>query len=91
MTLKRPLKTPPLFSAATPAQLAQVLRGFRKAARLAQREVATRGGLLQKTVSALESDPSSSSVETLYRLLSALSIELVLRSKGDAPRGPAGW
>jgi HTH-type transcriptional regulator / antitoxin HipB len=63
------------------AQLGPVLRGFRKEAGLSQREVAARGGLLQKTVSRLETDASHASVEMLFRLLHALGVEPVLRRK----------
>ena len=76
-----------------PQQLGQVLRGCRKQARLTQRDTADRGGLLPKTVSALESTPERASVETLFKILSALDLELVLRAKGAPapPRARADW
>ncbi|MBL8954066.1 MAG: helix-turn-helix domain-containing protein, partial [Myxococcaceae bacterium] len=52
------------FSVSTPGQLAQVLRGFRKAKGLTQAELARRGGLLPKTVSAVENDPSKVTFES---------------------------
>jgi hypothetical protein len=43
--------TPPAkYLALIATQLAQVLRGYRKARALTQRQAAARGGLLQKTV-----------------------------------------
>ncbi|MFT3841509.1 MAG: helix-turn-helix domain-containing protein [Myxococcaceae bacterium] len=74
-------------AASTPEQLAQLLRGFRASAGLTQAAAATAGGMLPKTVSSLESDPGRASVESLYRLLSALDVELVLRPKRPASRG----
>ncbi len=80
---------PPEYLALTASQLAQVLRGYRKARGLTQREAAARGGLLQKTVWSLETAPGKSSIDSLYRLLGALEVELVLRDKPGARR-PAG-
>ncbi len=74
----------------TLAQLGHVLKGCRRQRGLTQRELGAKVGLLQKAVSALESDPSRASVERLFRLLSALELELVLRDKrpriSPAPR-----
>jgi HTH-type transcriptional regulator/antitoxin HipB len=77
------------FSVSTPGQLAQVLRGFRKAKKLTQAQVARRGGLLPKTVSAVETDPSKVTFESLYRVLVALDLDLLLREKDARP--PAEW
>lgn len=74
------------FTALTPDQLAAVLRGRRQTLGLTQRELGVRVGLLQKTVSSLETDPSGSSITSLYRLLSALDLELVLRLKTSSAR-----
>lgn len=77
---------PAEYMALTASQLAKVLRGYRKARALTQREAAARGGLLQKTVWALETAPGKSSIDTLYRLLDALEVEMVLRQKpGSRP------
>ncbi|MBL8949161.1 MAG: helix-turn-helix domain-containing protein, partial [Myxococcaceae bacterium] len=72
-----------------PGQLAQVLRGFRKAKGLTQAELARRGGLLPKTVSAVENDPSKVTFESLYRVLSALELDLSLEPRSARP--PAVW
>lgn len=69
------------YLALTPYQLAQVLRGYRRARGLTQLEAAALGGLLQKTVSNIELAPERTSVESLFKLLSALNLELVLRDK----------
>ena len=73
-----------LLRAQTPEQLASVLRGQRRASRLTQKQAAALVGLLPKTISALESDPERGSVGSLYKLLSALGLELVLQPKVSA-------
>lgn len=65
----------------TPAQLAQVLRGQRMAQGLTQKAAGEPVGLLPKTVGRLESAPDRSTVESLFKLLSALNLELVIRPK----------
>ena len=70
--------------APTPEQLASVLRGQRRASKLTQKQAGVLVGLLPKTISALESDPERGSVGSLYKLLSALGLELVLQPKTGA-------
>lgn len=72
------------YLARTPKQLAHVLRGHRRQKRLSQKEAGDRVGLLPKTISAIESEPDRSSLQSLFKLLSALELELVLREKGGA-------
>lgn len=72
------------FLALTASQLAQVLRGYRRMRGLTQQQAAERGGLLQKTVSALETAPGRATLESLLKLLVALDVELVLRAKPGA-------
>jgi len=74
-----------------PQQLAAVLRGRRLSTELTQREAGSKVGLLQKTVSSLETDPSGSSIASLYKLLSALQLRLVLEpneAPADDPQSP---
>lgn len=72
-----------LLRAQTPEQLAAVLRGQRQASKLTQKQAAALVGLLPKTISGLESDPERNSVGSLYKLLSALGLELVLQPKAS--------
>jgi len=65
----------------TPSQLGQVLQGCRKQRGSNQTEVGARVGLRQKAVSTLETDPSRTSVERLFKMLSALDLQIVLRDK----------
>jgi len=69
------------YTVTTPSQLGQLLQGCRKQRGLTQRELGARVGLLQKAVSMLETDPSRTSVERLFQLLSALELQIVLRDK----------
>ncbi|NKB38744.1 MAG: transcriptional regulator [Gammaproteobacteria bacterium] len=66
----------------TPEQLGAALKSYRKTKGVSQTEAGINVGLLQKTVSALEIDTSKSSVDSLFKLISALNLELVLRPKG---------
>lgn len=70
------------YVARTPKQLGQVLRGCRRQKRLSQTEAGDRVGLLAKTISALESNPERATIESLFKLLSALDLELLLRERG---------
>jgi HTH-type transcriptional regulator / antitoxin HipB len=79
------------YPAQTPQQLAQVLRGFRRRKQLTQSEAARKAGLLQKTISTLEVMPERATVESLFRLLSALQVEFVLRDKDAVPSSPTQW
>ena len=71
------------YTAHTPQQLAQVLRGQRKSRGLTQKSAGSQVGLLPKTISSLELTPERSSIESLFKLLSALDLELVLRTKSS--------
>ena len=66
-------------TAYTPRQLGQVLKGQRVSRQLTQREAADTVGLLPKTISRLERATETATVESLFKLLSALQLELVVR------------
>jgi HTH-type transcriptional regulator/antitoxin HipB len=72
-------------------QLGAQLRNWRKSRQLTQVQTAERIGLMQKAVSALETDPGRASVERLFQLLSALDLELILRDKGDQHASAREW
>lgn len=69
------------YVARTPSQLGAVLKGCRKQRSLSQTAAGTQVGLTQRTVSVIESDAARSGIDTLYKLLSALGLELVIRDK----------
>ena len=68
-------------TAYTPRQLGQALSGQRMSRQLTQKETADVVGLLPKTISRLEHATETASVESLFKLLSALQLELVVRSR----------
>lgn len=72
------------YVARTPEQLGQLLKSCRIQRELTQRLAGARVGLKQSTVSTIELDAARSSVETLYKLLSALDLELVIRDRQAA-------
>ena len=76
------------YTAYTPDQLGKVLRGQRKLQMLTQKDAAQAVGLLPKTVSRLELSTETATIESLFKLLSALQLELVVRSKSqESPTG----
>lgn len=74
----------------TPSQLASAFKARRKTCDLTQAKVASKVGLLPKTVSGLEARPEVASVESLLKLVAALDLELVLRPKEESGRAPSG-
>ena len=69
------------YSAQTPRQLGAILTGLRKKEGLTQASVGSRVGLPQNIVSLLEKDPSTASLARVFKLMSALNVELVLRER----------
>ena len=79
------------YVARTAHQLAQVLKSRRQQLGLTQSEVAAKVGLLQAHVSVIEAHDARATVTTLYKALSALGLELVLRDSAPAPLKPGEW
>jgi HTH-type transcriptional regulator/antitoxin HipB len=75
----------------TPQQLAKVLQGYRKQLGMTQKQTADKVGLLAKTVSALENDPDGVTILSLFKLLSALDLEVVLQPKVAAKTSKGEW
>ncbi len=71
--------------------LSQALRQARLDRGLTQTEVAQLVGMKQSTVSAIENHPDQARLKTLFRILSALELELDLNERSDAPRDSAKW
>ena len=68
----------------TADQLGKVLRGYRRQQKKTQTDAGDSVGLLQKTVSLLERETEKSSIESLFKLMSALNLEMNIRSKDEA-------
>jgi HTH-type transcriptional regulator / antitoxin HipB len=75
----------------TPQQLGQSLKARRAKLKLSQTEVGAKVGMKQNTVSVLEISTSSSSVESLFKVISALGLELVVRDKLKATSSTQEW
>jgi HTH-type transcriptional regulator/antitoxin HipB len=85
------------YTVRTPEQLPGLLKAFRKQAGLTQGQLATRLGITQQTLSALERNANRVSADRLLQLLAILGVEMVLQSRNqDADAkvpaaGGAGW
>lgn len=65
-------------------QVGPLLQAARKSAQLSQTALASRLGISQSRVSAMELDPASISLEQLLAMCSALNLELVVQTKVSA-------
>lgn len=75
----------------SPTVLAEYARDRRKQMGLNQSEVGDRTGIRQVTVSAFENRPDGTKLETLFKLLSALELELQIVPKERASNTSQGW
>jgi HTH-type transcriptional regulator/antitoxin HipB len=78
----------------SPADLAQYYRDQRKKLGLSQVSVADEVAVRQDTVSKFELKPDNVRLETLFRLLSALDMEVHILPKGQSISGDSdkkGW
>lgn len=64
-------------------ELSVYLQDKRMTDKLSQEVVAELASMRQATVSSFESKPESAKLETLFKLLSALDLELEIRHKGE--------
>jgi len=74
-----------------PNQVAEILRGRRKARRISQHALAEKLGTSQSRLSSLEEDPARLTLERLLALANLLDLELVLQDKSNARNPPAEW
>lgn len=65
-------------------QLAIHLRDERKSRKLSQAKVADPVGIKQDTVSKFEVNPETTSIQTLFRILSSLNLEMHIVPKGQS-------
>ena len=75
----------------SPNELALFAVSQRKKLKLSQTEVGQSVGLKQSTVSAFENKPHGTQLETLFRLLSALNLELSLSEKNEPTHTQSEW
>ncbi|MBN1524500.1 MAG: helix-turn-helix domain-containing protein [Spirochaetales bacterium] len=67
-------------------QLANAIKSIRKKNAYSQQDIAAQTGLLQKTISLLENKPDKSTIESLFKLISALNYKIVLAPKNKSGR-----
>ena len=65
----------------TPQQLGAVLKATRKRQGLSQAKIGAKAGFAQPKISLIESHTASTSIDILYKTISALGLEIVLRDK----------
>jgi HTH-type transcriptional regulator / antitoxin HipB len=74
----------------SPRELALAIRDRRKELKINQAEAGKLVGLKQQTLSNFENRPDGTKIETLFRILSALNLDLKIVPKEEA-RKKTGW
>lgn len=75
----------------SPKELALFISNQRKKLKLSQVEVSNLVGLKQKTISALENKPESTQLDTLFRVLSALNLDIKIFGKDETLTSKIRW
>jgi HTH-type transcriptional regulator / antitoxin HipB len=78
----------PTIPVRTPAQLGNALQRYRRLAEATQAKIGGRAGIKQSAVSTLETGAPGVRLSTLFRLLAALDLELVVRKRKKSQHGP---
>lgn len=71
--------------------LALYLNDKRKQLKMSQSEVADLVGLKQDTISKFENSPDNSRIDTLFRILSALNLNISLVERGQKTHEEIEW
>ena len=74
----------------SPNLLAQALKNARTDKQLTQQKTAEQIGIKQSTVSGFENQPDKARIETLFKLLSALELELHVTER-DSEKPTTNW
>jgi len=72
-------------------ELAEYLRDRRKRQKLSQVEIGDRVGIKQATISAFENSPEGTKLETLFKLFSALDLEIQIIPKEEVHKPSQAW
>lgn len=75
------------YLALTPEQLGKILAAWRKSVGHTQQQLAAQVGMLQKSVSAIETNPDNVPIRQLFKVLSGLGLELAIRPKSGVQAG----
>ncbi|ABR74674.1 helix-turn-helix domain protein [Actinobacillus succinogenes 130Z] len=65
----------------TPQMLAHAIKEYRNLQKKSQTEVAKFANTKQATISVFENDPNGTKIETLFNILTALELELVVQPR----------
>lgn len=65
----------------SPKMLSQVVREFRYKDKLSQTDISKQAGIKQATISVFENTPESTKIETLFKILTVLELELVVQPR----------
>ena len=79
------------YFVASSQQLGQLVQNRRKALGMTQQQLAERVGLGQAKISSFESEPGHSRIERIFRLLSTLGLEFVIREKVPTATPESEW
>lgn len=74
-----------------PRQLAEILRGRRRARRLSQDRVALELGVSQSRLSTLEAHPEALTLDRLLLLAKLLGLEIVVQDATETPDPKTEW
>ena len=74
-----------IITARSATELGQAIRRFRKKKKLSQADVAKPFNLRQATVSNLERGEESKKLDTVFRVLSSLNLEVSIQEKVPLP------
>lgn len=69
----------------TTSQLEPLVKAFRKAKGLTQQELASKIGVTQQAIQAMEANPDKASIGRLMAVFAALDVEIILRERATEP------
>lgn len=75
----------------SPKELALFISNHRKKLKLSQSDVGTLVGLKQQTISEFEIKPESTQIDTFFRILSALNLDINVSAKNEVPIMKRQW
>lgn len=71
----------------TSKMLANEIRNYRIEQDLTQSEVSKSVGIRQTTISSFENNPDSTKLETLFKILHALDLDVTIHKRGEKVNG----
>ena len=75
----------------SPAMLGKFIRSYRKKKGINQKELGKKAGITQETISNLENQTKRIRIDNLFRILSALNLDLILTDKKEDKNVKADW